>query len=67
MRSLCAFSILILLQGCAALPQSLPPDQFRAKIARGDYAENPQYQISTIRELNWGSPTGRSFEVRTKK
>ena len=53
---------LSLLTGCAALPRSLPPEQFRAEVQRGAYAESRP--MTRTWEYSQGVPTGRTYQTR---
>ena len=67
MKSLILIAVTITVTGCAALPQSLPPEKFRADVERGAYGWGQQTTTTTTREYTYGRPTGRTFETTTRR
>jgi predicted small lipoprotein YifL len=67
MRHLLVCLAVFSVTGCAALPQSLPPEKFRADVERGAYGWGQQTTTTTTREYIYGRPTGRTFETTTRR
>lgn len=67
MRPLLASLCALVVGGCQSLPQSLPPEKFRADVERGLYGWGQQTTTMTTREYTYGRPTGRTFETTTRR
>lgn len=61
MKAVTMLSVVVLVSGCAGLPQTLPRERFPAQVLRGDYGWGQTQTTVTTREYTSGVPTGRTF------